>query len=60
MAIAVKLKGQAGQFRSEAFTPTKWAAADEKAKIANKLTRFVLGGLHSFFDLCTKAFSNHS
>ncbi len=44
MAIAVKLKGQAGQFRSEAFTPAKWATADEKAKIANKLTRFVLGG----------------
>ena len=44
MAIAVKLKGQAGQFRGEEFTPTKWATADEKAKIANKLTRFVLGG----------------
>ena len=44
MAIAVKLKGQAGQFRSEEFTPTKWATADEKARIANKLTRFVLGG----------------
>jgi hypothetical protein len=44
MAIAVKLKGQAGQFRGEEFTPTKWAAADEKARIANKLTQFVLGG----------------
>lgn len=44
MAIAVKLKGQAGQFRGEEFTPTKWATADEKAKVANKLTRFVLGG----------------
>ena len=44
MAIAVKLKGQAGQFRGEEFTPTKWATADEKAKIANKLTRFVLAG----------------
>ena len=44
MAIAVKLKGQAGQFMGEEFTPTKWTAADEKAKIANQLTRFVLGG----------------
>lgn len=44
MAIAVKLKGKAGQFRGEEFTPTKWATADEKAKIANRLTRFVLGG----------------
>ena len=44
MAIAVKLKGKAGEFCSEDFTPTKWAAADEKAKIANKLTRFILGG----------------
>ena len=44
MAIAVKLKGQAGQFTGEEFTPTKWATAEEKAKIANKLTCFVLGG----------------
>ncbi|HEY5730140.1 MAG TPA: hypothetical protein VIS72_08830 [Anaerolineales bacterium] len=44
MAIGVKLKGKAGEFCSEDFTPTKWAAADEKAKIANKLTRFILGG----------------
>lgn len=44
MAIAVKLKGQAGQFRSECFTPTKWSTAEEKAKIANKLTRFILSG----------------
>jgi hypothetical protein len=38
------LKGQAGQFRGEKFTPTRWATADEKARIANRLTRFVLGG----------------
>jgi len=44
MAIAVKLKGKAGEFCSEYFTPTKWAAADEKARIANQLTRFILGG----------------
>ena len=44
MAIAVKLKGKAGEFCSEDFTPTKWAAAEEKARMANKLTRFILGG----------------
>ncbi|RIK32498.1 MAG: hypothetical protein DCC56_01440 [Anaerolineae bacterium] len=44
MGIAIKLKGKAGTFRSEDFTPTKWATAEEKAKISNKLTRFILGG----------------
>jgi len=44
MAIAVKLMGKAGEFQSEDFTPTKWATAEEKAKTANKLTRFILGG----------------
>ena len=31
-------------FGCEDFTPTKWATAEEKAKTANKLTRFILGG----------------
>lgn len=44
MSIAGKLMGKAGEFRAEDFTPTKWATAEEKAKIANKLTRFILGG----------------
>jgi hypothetical protein len=44
MGMAVKLKGKAGEFCREDFTPTKWAAAEEKAKVANKLTRFILGG----------------
>jgi hypothetical protein len=44
MAIAVKLNGTASEFQMEDFTPTKWATAEEKAKIANKMTRFILGG----------------
>lgn len=44
MAIAAKLKGTASEFQMEDFTPTKWATAEEKAKIANKMTRFILGG----------------
>ena len=44
MGIAIKLKGKAGTFRSENFTPTKWATTEEKAKISNRLTRFILGG----------------
>ena len=44
MAIAVKLKGTASEFQMQDFTPTKWATAEEKAKITNKMTRFILGG----------------
>ncbi len=44
MAIQAKLNGTASEFQMEDFTPTKWATAEEKAKIANKMTRFILGG----------------
>jgi hypothetical protein len=44
MAIEDKLKGTQSEFRLEDFIPTKWSSAEEKAKIANKLTRFILGG----------------
>jgi hypothetical protein len=44
MAIEGKLKGTRSEFRPDNFTPTKWSSAEEKAKIANKLTRFILGG----------------
>lgn len=44
MAIPGKLKGKAGEFCIEDFTPTQWATAEEKAKIANKLTCFILSG----------------
>jgi hypothetical protein len=39
-----KLKGTPGAFTEADFTTTKFATAEEKAKIANKLTRFILGG----------------
>jgi len=44
MATTIKLNGIASEFQMQDFTPTKWATADEKAKIANKMTRFILGG----------------
>ena len=60
MAIAVKLKGKAGEFRSEDFTPTKWATAEGKAKISNRLTRFILGGFQqgSFTKMMYQRLSN--
>ena len=44
MAIQAKLKGTASEFQAHDFTPTEWAAAEEKARIADKMTRFILGG----------------
>ena len=44
MAIVAKLKGIPSEFQMQDFTPTKWATAEEKAKIANKMIRFILGG----------------
>lgn len=44
MAIQAKLKGTSSEFQMQDFTPTKWATGEEKAKIANKMTRFILGG----------------
>jgi len=44
MAIAFKLMGTESKFQMEDFTSTKWATAEEKAKIANKMTRFILSG----------------
>ena len=60
MAITGKLNGKAGTFRAEDFTPTKWATAEEKAKVANKLTRFILGGFQqvSFTKMIYKRLSN--
>ncbi len=40
----IKLKGTPGAFTEADFTATKFASAEEKARIANKLTRFILGG----------------
>lgn len=44
MAITAKLNGTVSEFQTEDFTPTKWATAEEKAKVANKMTRFIMGG----------------
>jgi hypothetical protein len=44
MTKQIKLKGTPGAFTEADFTATKFASAEEKAKIANKLTRFILGG----------------
>jgi hypothetical protein len=57
MAIPAKLKGTANEFQTEVFTPTQWATAQEKAKIANQMIKFVLGGFQrgSF----TKAIYKH-
>jgi hypothetical protein len=60
MAIAVKLNGTASELQMEDFTPTKWATAEEKAKIANKVTRFILGGFQqgSFTKVMYQRLSN--
>jgi hypothetical protein len=44
MTGKIKLKGTPGNFTETDFTATKFATAEEKARIANKLTRFILGG----------------
>lgn len=42
--LSKKLKGTPAQFQASSFIATKWATAEEKAKIANQMTRFILGG----------------
>ena len=44
MTGKINLKGTPGNFTETDFTATKFATAEEKARIANKLTRFILGG----------------
>ena len=44
MTEQIKLKGTPANFTAVDFIATKFASAEEKAKIANKLTRFILGG----------------
>jgi len=46
MTGQIKLKGTPGNFTETDFTATKFATAKEKARIANKLTRFILGGFN--------------
>ena len=40
----IKLHGRSGEFRARDFTATNFATAEEKAKWANKFTKFILSG----------------
>lgn len=40
----IKLKGKAAEFTAKDFTSTNFATAEDKAKWANKFTKFILGG----------------
>lgn len=41
--MQTKIKGSPGKFTDQDFTATKFATAADKAKFANKMTRFILG-----------------
>ena len=41
---SIKLNGKPGEFKVEDFANTNFAAAEDKAKWANKFTKFILGG----------------
>lgn len=60
MVITAKLNGTPSEFQIQDFTPTEWATAEEKAKIANKITRFILGGFQqgSFTKVMYQRLSN--
>jgi len=48
--LSKKLKGTPGQFQASNFTATQWNTAEDKAKMANKLTKFILNGFqHASF-----------
>ncbi len=40
----IKLHGKSAEFTAKDFTATNFATAEEKAKWANKFTKFILGG----------------
>jgi hypothetical protein len=42
--LSKKLKGMPGQFQDSNFTATKWNTAEDKVRMANKLTKFILNG----------------
>ena len=48
--LSKKLKGIPGQFQGSSFAATKWNTAEDKARLANKLTKLILNGfqLRSF------------
>ena len=41
----IKLSGKPAEFTAQDFTATNFATAEDKAKWANKFTKFILGGL---------------
>ena len=58
--LSRKLKGSPGQFQGSDFTATKWHTAEDKARIANKLTKFILNGFQrgSFTKVMYRRLSN--
>jgi hypothetical protein len=42
--LSRKLKGTPAAFQSSNFTATKWNTTEDKARMANKLTKFILNG----------------
>lgn len=42
--LSIRLQGRPGQFQSCNFISTKWNTAEDKARMANKITKFILNG----------------
>ena len=42
--LSKKLKGTPGNYQAPQFTPTKWNTAEDKARMTNKFTKFILNG----------------
>ena len=42
--LSKKLKGNLGKFQASNFTATQWNTAEDKARMAGKLTKFILNG----------------
>jgi hypothetical protein len=42
--LSKKLKGSPSVFQASHFTATKWNPAEEKARMTNKITKFILNG----------------
>ena len=42
--LSKKLKGTPSDYQASQFTPTKWHSAEEKARMTNKFTKFILNG----------------
>jgi hypothetical protein len=42
--LSKKLKGNPGVFQAPHFTATRWNTAEDKARMTNKITKFILNG----------------